>query len=64
MKAALERHKSEPVAPLKWPGPYVLEKRFFHSASADAEAAAPGVERVDSLTVRLRSDSILDIIWA
>lgn len=61
---ALKRHKDYPVAPLKWDGPYVLEKRFFHTDTADQVCARPGVKRVDSQTVRLRSDSIQDIIYA
>ena len=60
---ALANHRSQAVAPLSWPGPYVLEKRFFHSSHADA-ALRPGVERVDAQTVRLRSENILDIIYA
>lgn len=46
-----------------WPGPYMLEKRYFHTDVADAAASQPGVERVDSQTVRLRSDDIRDIIY-
>jgi hypothetical protein len=46
-----------------WPGPYVLEKRYFHTDVTDGIASQPGVERVDSQTVRLRSDHIRDIIY-
>ncbi|MCU0520721.1 MAG: M55 family metallopeptidase [Anaerolineae bacterium] len=62
-RLALERQRSNPIAPLVWEPPYVLEKRYFHSDSADAAASQPGVERIDSQTVRLRSDSILDLIY-
>jgi len=41
----------------------VLEKRFFHTDAADAAAAQPGAERVDSQTVRLYGDNILDLIY-
>ena len=60
---ALVRHRTDPVAPLAWPGPYVLEKRFITALDADA-ATGPGVERVDERTVRLTSDRIVDIIYA
>ena len=60
---ALEIHQQNPIPPLVWEGPYVLEKRFFHTDIADAVAAQPGVERVDSQTVRLVSDNVLDIIY-
>jgi len=63
VKKAVANHRSQSVDPLRWPGPYVLEKRFFHSSDADAATGA-GVERVDAQTIRLRSDNILDIIYA
>jgi len=63
IKQAIAGHGADPVAPLKWPGPYVLEKRFFHTDVADRAAEAPDAERVDSQTVRFRSDNILDIIY-
>lgn len=63
-EAALKKHKQSPLKPLVWDGPFVLEKRFFHTDTADAAARTKGVERVDSQTVRLRSDSIFDIIYA
>ena len=63
IQAALEGHRTDPISPLIWEGPYVLEKRFFHTHTADAAADQPGVERVDSRTVRLRSAGILDLIY-
>jgi len=59
----VRKHRERPVAPLSWPGPYVLEKRFFHTDVADRAADAPGAERVDSQTIRFRSDHILEIIY-
>jgi D-amino peptidase len=61
--AAIRRQRKNPLPPVVWPGPYVLEKRFFHTDTADAAASAPGVERVDGQTVRLRSEDIRDIIY-
>ena len=60
---AIGQYQEKPLAPLTWPGPYVLEKRFFHTDVADNAASVPGAERVDSQTVRLRSDDILEIIY-
>ena len=62
--AAIRKQRSDPIAPLSWPGPYVLEKRYFHTDTADAAASRPGAERVDGQTVRLRSENILEIIYA
>ncbi len=63
IKLAVERQRENPLPPLQWNGPFVLEKRFFHTHVADAVAAQPGAERVDSQTVRLYGDDILDIIY-
>jgi D-amino peptidase len=63
IRAAVEQHRAQPIAPLRWPGPYVLEKRFFATHLADVAADQPGVERVDSQTVCLRGDDILTLIY-
>jgi D-amino peptidase len=63
IKQAVEQQQANPIPPLVWPGPYILEKRFFHTDVADAAAAQIGSERVDSQTIRLRSDTIADIIY-
>lgn len=62
--AAVKKHKATPIQPLTLPGPYVLEKRFFHTHVADMMENNPLVERVDSQTIRMKSDNILDIIYA
>ena len=63
-KNALAKHTRQPMQPLQWPAPYVLEKRFMHTDSVDALRDRTGVEVVDDLTVRMRSDNIQDIIYA
>lgn len=63
IKRAVERHMDHPLPPLQWEAPYILEKRFFFTHDADAAASQPGAARVDSQTVRLYSDNILDIIY-
>jgi D-amino peptidase len=60
---AVRRHRETPVSPLSWDGPYVLEKRFFHTDTADAVAQVQGAERVDGQTVRFRCDSLRDILY-
>lgn len=60
---AVRRHAHKPVAPLRWDPPYVLEKRFFHTDTADQAAAHPLAERVDSLTVRYKADEIQKIVY-
>ena len=63
VKQAIRNHQENPVAPLKWEGPFVLERRFFYTDAADANAAVRGFERVDDQTVRIRSDNILNVIY-
>ncbi len=61
--AAIRMQRKQPRAPLQWKPPFVLEKRYFHTDVADQAAAQPLAERVDALTVRLKSNNIRDIIY-
>ena len=47
-----------------WSGPFVLEKRYLFTNEADRYDGDPRFERIDAKTVRIGSDSILDIIYA
>lgn len=59
---ALRKQAAEPVPPVVWEPPFVLEKRFFHTDVADRFAQQNGYERADDLTVRYRGDDIRDVI--
>ena len=61
---AVEKHKKSPMKPLTVPGPFVLEKKFFHTHVADMMESNPLAERVDPQTVRYESDDILEVIYA
>jgi D-amino peptidase len=62
---ALARHRDKPVDPLRWPGPYVLDKVFRNAADAEADAKEPrAVERVEGRTLRFRSGDIAEIIYS
>ena len=61
---ALKKHIATPVKPFVLDSPFVLEKRFFHTDTADAVCANPRYKRIDSQTVQISSDNILDIIYA
>lgn len=63
VRRAVAAQRQEPLAPLRWQGPYVLEKRFFHTDTADRAAEAPGVARVDGQTVRIEGDDIVSLIY-
>lgn len=60
---AVQKHRQTPVEPLVWPGPFVLEKRYYFVNDADAASVLPDVERVDSQTVRVKADDVRDIIY-
>ncbi|MBT3275892.1 MAG: hypothetical protein HN368_22275, partial [Spirochaetales bacterium] len=61
---AVSRHEDNPLLPVKWDSPYVLEKRYLFTNEADGLDADPRYERIDAKTVRLQSDIITDIIYA
>jgi len=60
---ALQRHRERPIAPLKRTPPYVLERRFFTTASVEFYLGRPGIEIVDELTIRVRGDDLGAIIY-
>ena len=62
-RQAVDHQRSRPLPPLVWEGPYVLEIRYFSTSDADSRAAQPDVERVDQQTIRIRAQSIIDIIY-
>lgn len=59
--AAIDNHKNRPIKPLVWKGPFVLEKRFCNSETADSNCP-DGYERIDPCTVQISSDNILDVL--
>ena len=63
VKKAIEKQRQNPIPPFKETGPFVVEKRFFHTDTADAQAAVRGAERIDSQTVVFRGDNIREIIY-
>jgi D-amino peptidase len=63
IQRAVELHRANPIPPLVWPGPYVIEKRFFHTDKADQAAMQPGAIRIDSQTVRYEGEEIRNVIY-
>lgn len=65
VKAAIKRQLGpSPIKPFKWKGPFVLEKRYLFTDSADgAEKHKLFFERVDAKTVRFRSKDIAELIY-
>jgi D-amino peptidase len=64
VREALMKQKTSPIRPLVWKGPFVLEKRFFQSSAADGYDGMPNAKRIDSQTVQIRGENILDLIYA
>lgn len=61
---ALQNHQLSPLAPLLWDGPFELEKRFTAPEVAEYQARREGYERIDKFTVRLRSENLIEILYA
>lgn len=65
IRLSVKRQRETPIAPLSWPGPYVLEKRFLFSNGVDAYSGHHLLHKIiDSKTVQLKSEQIQDIIYA
>ncbi|MDD5599692.1 MAG: M55 family metallopeptidase, partial [Victivallaceae bacterium] len=64
INTALKKHLTKPVKPFVLDGPFVLEKRFLSTDSVDAISADPRYKRIDSQTVQITSNNILDVIYA
>ncbi len=64
IKQAIKKQKEKPIPPVKWKGPYVLEKRYLFTETAEGVERNPLYERIDAKTVQLKSDNILDIIYS
>jgi len=61
---AVARHRVNPMAPLTEPGPYVIEKCYFHTDTADVRHSREiDVERVDARTVRIKGNVLRQIIF-
>lgn len=64
-KLAVEKQNKTPIPPLVWPGPYLLEKRFLFTNTAEGYQGHRLLHKIlDSKTVQLKSDTIQDIIYA
>ncbi|MFA6929537.1 MAG: M55 family metallopeptidase [Lentisphaeria bacterium] len=62
-EVALKKHLAEPIPPLRWPGPYVLQKCFLHTECADSALGASPVSLLDSHTVEIRGETIAEVIY-
>lgn len=62
MRAAIRAQRENPLPPLVWEPPFTLEKRFFHTDTADA-AEGGGAERIDGQTVRYTANEIRSIVY-
>ena len=65
---ALERQRKTPIAPLRVPGPYILEKRYFSTDHTEQYRASArfdrSIEMIDPLTVRITKADIREILYA
>ncbi len=61
-KAREAAKRARTIAPVKWQGPFVLEITYKSPEFADRSLESIGGERADGLTVRLRRDSIPELL--
>lgn len=61
--AAVKKHRQQPIAPLAWQGPFVKEIRYFGTDQADASFNPRIMTRVDSQTVRIEGQNLLDVLY-
>jgi D-amino peptidase len=61
---AIRQHRKHPIPALQWKGPFILEKKFFHTGHVDHYAQNPMAKIIDPQIVQLHSENILDIIYA
>ena len=63
-RKAVETQNSTPVAPPRWPGPHILEKRYLFTGGADAYRGHRLLHRiVDSRTVELQADAVEELMY-
>jgi D-amino peptidase len=63
-RRAVESQRTAPLPPLAWDGPFVLEKRYFHTHEADRYDGVAHAERLDGQTVRITGDDIMQVLYA
>jgi len=61
---AIRKQDSDPIPPLVRQGPFVLEKRFLFTETAQGAAGSPNAKLIEAKTVQLKADNIKDIIYA
>ena len=61
--AAVKKHRATPVEPLVWPGPFVLEKRYYSVSDADMLSVPRDVTRVDGQTIRIEGPKVRDVLY-
>ena len=62
IQLAVEKHKADPVGPIRWEPPYALTIRWLATHDADNAEHQSDCERVDAKTVQYRSDNLIDVL--
>jgi D-amino peptidase len=61
---AVKKHVNNPIKPLKWKGPYVLEKRFVSAEFADIFHDSKLNKRINEKTLHIEGKNIIEIIYS
>jgi D-amino peptidase len=60
---AVRKHREQPIQPLVWAGPYVMETRYYRTEQADSAFVPGRTTRVDGQTIRKESANLLDVLY-
>ena len=63
-KAQAAANRLSEFKPLKWNGPFVLEVSFKDTEHADRSQVTLLGERVDDVTIRIKGDTVIDVLKA
>lgn len=63
IRKAIQQQKTTPVNPVVWKGPFILEKKYFHTGIAYNYHANTRARIIDAHRVEFKSDNIADIIY-
>jgi len=61
---AVRKHRAQPIPPLRWDGPFVLEKCYRSEKFLQPHLKNPLYERIGPRRVQLKSADLMEIIYA
>ncbi len=63
IRSAIRKHRKQPVSPVCWTGPFLLEIRWKSTQEADLMEFQGSGKRIDDQTVAFSSENVLDVLY-